>query len=158
MTETSIVHVRSHIGLKNTKWNCEVGKKIYQACNNKRQVIIQQESDQLIYFELENHFLENKGQKIFMQQIKAIDIAEVPEGRQRFKFLAVGFGDCIVRVLSLDPESVLDRISMQALPAVPSSVAMVEVRDQLCLHIGLENGVLQRLMVDSVTAGLSDSR
>ena len=64
-----------------------------------------------------------------MQQIKAIDIGDVPEGRQRFKFLSVGFGDCIVRVLSLDPESVLDRISMRALPAVPSSVAIIQSRD-----------------------------
>lgn len=68
--------------------------------------------------------------------------------------------------MSLDPESCLQRISMQALPATPESVALLDYHDeessitqqQLFLHVGLANGVLLRTVVDNVTGVLSDSR
>lgn len=85
-------------------------------------------------------------------------MGEVPEGRLRFKFLIVGFGDGTVRVLSLEPESCLDRVSMQALPSEPTAVSIAEMNEQLYLHIGLENGVLLRTIIDNITGGLSDSR
>jgi len=47
---------------------------------------------------------------------------------------------------------------MQALPAVPTAASIIEIGDQLCVHIGLENGVLLRTVIDSITGGLSDSR
>ena len=85
-------------------------------------------------------------------------MGEVPEGRQRFKFLIVGFGDATVRVLSLEPESCLERVSMQALPASPTAVSVAEMNERLYLHIGLENGVLLRTVMDNITGGLTDSR
>lgn len=76
--------------------------------------------------------------------------------------------DATVKVLSLDPESCLSRISVQALPTTPSSVCLIEMKNnigamdvdqtQLFLHIGLSNGVLLRAAVDSITGNLSDSR
>lgn len=123
--------------------------------------MIQVESDQLIYFEIDHQqgsLLADKGQKIFKQAIQSLDLAPVPEGRQRFKFLIVGFADSTVRVLSLEPESCLERVSMQALPANPTAVAIIEFNNTLYLHIGLENGVLLRTVIDSITGGLSDSR
>ncbi len=46
------------------------------------------ETDQLIYFELDEASgglltgeLENKGQKIFKQKVRCLDLGEVPEGR-----------------------------------------------------------------------------
>ena len=53
---------------------------------------------------------------------------------------------------------------MQALPALPESVSLVNLireeqsQQQLFLHVGLENGVLLRTVVDNVTGVLSDSR
>ena len=53
---------------------------------------------------------------------------------------------------------------MQALPTsqtgsnAPTAVCIVEMNDQLYLHIGLENGVLLRSIIDNITGGLSDSR
>ena len=82
----------------------------------------------------------------------------MPQGRTRFKFLVVGFGDSTVRVLSLEPESCLARVSMQALPQNPTSLSLCEISDQLHLHIGLENGVLLRTVIDTITGNLSDSR
>jgi splicing factor 3B subunit 3 len=42
VTETSIIHIRSHVSnnLKNTKWSCDIGRKITRACSNSRQLII----------------------------------------------------------------------------------------------------------------------
>ena len=61
-------------------------------------------------------------------------------------------------MLSLEPESSLERVSMQALPAQASACLLVEIDNQLCLHVGLESGVLQRSVVDNITGGISDSR
>lgn len=36
-----------------------------------------------------------------------MDLPEVPEGRTRYKFLAVGFNDNTCRILSLDVDSCL---------------------------------------------------
>jgi len=87
----------------------------------------------------------------------------VPEGRQRSKFLVVGYADNTVKVLSLEPESCLHRISMQVVLSVPESVSLINLKSdfasqQLFLHVGLENGVLLRSVVDNVTGMLTDSR
>ncbi len=78
----------------------------------------------------------------------------MPEGRKRCKFLVVGFADSTgtLRILSLEPETCLQRISTQALPSVAHSVSLMTLgphdtekqNDQLYLHVGLENGVLLR--------------
>jgi splicing factor 3B subunit 3 len=56
------------------------------------------------------------------------------------------------------------------LPGIPESVCLIEMKNtgnvgslgidetQLFLHVGLNNGVLLRTAVDSVTGVLSDSR
>ena len=79
----------------------------------------------------------------------------------RFKFLIAGFSGPLVRVLSLEPESCFNSVSTQALQGNPTAVGILEINDQLYLHIGIENkgvGTLVRTIVDSVTGGLSDSR
>ena len=50
--------------------------------------------------------------RFYETEISCLDLGEVPEGRQRCRFLAVGYLDKTVKVLSLDPESCLQRISM----------------------------------------------
>lgn len=45
--------------------------------------------------------------------IACLDVAPVPEGRQRCRFLAVGMFDGTVRVLSLDPDSTLKVLATQ---------------------------------------------
>lgn len=163
VTTSGIVHVRSHIDptLKNTTWQCDPKRQVVHACSNSRQVVVQIGSDQIIYFELDlqqGGVLVEKGQQIFKQPVRCLSLAPVPAGRMRFKFLIAGFADSTVRVLSLEPESCLDRVSVQALPSAPSAVLLSEINDHLLLHIGLENGVLLRTVVDAVTGGMSDSR
>lgn len=45
--------------------------------------------------------------RFFDSEVACIDIASVPEGRQRCRFLAVGYMDKTVKIMSLDPESCL---------------------------------------------------
>jgi splicing factor 3B subunit 3 len=68
--------------------------------------------------EVENRFFRDS-------EIACLDIGEVPEGRQRCRFLAVCYTDKTVKILSLDPESCLSRISVLGLPAHPESVSLI---------------------------------
>lgn len=76
VTDQSVYHIRSHLGkeYKSTAWHSDPGRKITQACSNSRQLILQIERDQLIYFEV-NDFagkggeLRDAGQKLFKQPI-----------------------------------------------------------------------------------------
>lgn len=45
--------------------------------------------------------------KFFESEVRCLDIGEVPEGRQRCKFLVVGYQDKIVKILSLEPDQQL---------------------------------------------------
>ena len=47
--------------------------------------------------------LQETDKKDMAGDVAAIDLAPVPEGRQRSRFLAVGSYDSTIRVLSLDP-------------------------------------------------------
>ncbi len=56
-------------------------------------------------------------------------LGPTPEGRQRSRFLAVGCADNTVRVISLDPDSCMQSLSMQALTATPESLAITNSVD-----------------------------
>ena len=65
----------------------------------------------------------------------------------------------------MDVTDCLNPLSMQALPAQPESVLVVEMgaddtaqRSSMFLNIGLENGVLLRTVMDAVSGDLSDTR
>lgn len=86
-------------------------------------------------------------------------------GRLRSRFLAVGDYENTVRILSLDHEDVFSSLAVQALPAPPESLCIVRMKSgtdsssgTLFLNIGLNNGVLQRTVIDRVTGELSDTR
>lgn len=118
-------------------------------------------------------------------EIVCMSLGTVPPGEQRSRFLAVGLADETVRIISLDPsvsiylcfihlctftcypQDTLQPLSMQALPAAPESLCVVEMGGGgdrafsvggLFLNIGLQNGVLLRTALDSVTGDLSDTR
>ena len=118
-------------------------------------------------------------------QITAIDLCELPEGRIRSPYLAVADINNNVRILSLDPSNLMERLSVQvsvgrfilraqfpftlllfqALKGDISSLCMAYLRERgadtppsLYLFVGQKDGVLQRTQVDEVTAKLSDMR
>ncbi|KAI8491080.1 Splicing factor 3B subunit 3 [Branchiostoma belcheri] len=103
-------------------------------------------------------------------EVICMALANVPVGEQRCRFLAVGLADDTVRIISLDPADCLQPLSMQALPATPESLCILQMgsgegiddtgprNTMLFLNIGLQNGVLLRTVLDQVTGDLSDTR
>ena len=68
--------------------------------------------------------------EFFHEEIKCIDIGDVPEGRLRSKFMVAGFNDSTVKILSLEPdqpESFLQKVSTLALQANPESVCFLHL-------------------------------
>ena len=59
--------------------------------------------------------------------VQCMALGTVPTGEQRSRFLAIGLSDNTVRVISLDPQDCLQPLSMQALPATPESLCIVEM-------------------------------
>ena len=106
VTQRSLIQIKGRgEGRRRTKWESDKGR-ILQATSNTRQVVIYIEGGQIVYFELDsNTGLLNEIQTEFFQVgIRCLDICEVPEGRVRSKFMAAGFEDNTVRILSLEPD------------------------------------------------------
>ncbi|KAG6375479.1 CPSF A subunit region-domain-containing protein [Boletus reticuloceps] len=141
---------------------------IVAATTNKRQVVVALNSAELVYFELDldGQLNEYQDRKAMGSTVLALSIAEVSEGRQRTPFLAVGCEDQTVRIISLDPESTLETISLQALTAPPSSICIADMLDAsinktqptMFVNIGLQNGVLLRTVLDPLNGQLTDTR
>ena len=144
VSPNGIIHVKAD-GKRN-QWKSSTGKVVH-AISNERQLVVSLEGGEIKYFELDSVGTLNEiGSKIMESEVTCLDVGPIQEGRQRSRFLAVGWDD-IILILSLDPESCLSRISVQALPTAPSSVWLIEMKNnigsmdidqtQLFLHIGL---------------------
>jgi splicing factor 3B subunit 3 len=139
---------------------------------------------EITYFEIDQ-----AGQLVEMKtvdlgkEVSCLDIGEVPVGRSRSSFLAVGDWEERVQVLSLEPNDLLSIRSTMVVPARPESVCLVTmdsettgqsqehstpasssskppsiVQTTMYLNIGLITGVLHRVAVDTTAGTLSDSR
>jgi splicing factor 3B subunit 3 len=136
------------------------------ATTNERQVAVALSSGEVVYFEMDSDgsLAEYDERREMSGTVTCLSLGEVPEGRVRSQFLAVGCDDSTVRVLSLDPDSTLENKSVQALTSAPTSLKIMSMADSssggstLYLHIGLYSGVYLRTVLDEVTGDLSDTR
>ncbi|KAF7782979.1 hypothetical protein Agabi119p4_2355 [Agaricus bisporus var. burnettii] len=150
------------------EWRVPSNKTIVAATTNKRQVVVALSSAELVYFELDldGQLNEYQDRKAMGSTVLALSIGDVPEGRQRTPYLAVGCEDQTVRIISLDPESTLETISLQALTAPPSAICIADMLDAsinkaqptMFVNIGLQNGVLLRTVLDPINGQLTDTR
>ncbi|ORY22136.1 putative U2 snRNA binding protein [Naematelia encephala] len=150
------------------EWPVPPGNTIVAATTNKRQVAIALSTAEIVYFELdeEGSLSEYQEKATLPANATSMSMAEVPEGRRRTPFLAVGCENQTVHVISLEPDSTLTTLSLQALTAPPSSICLAEIfdtsvdknRPTMFLNIGLYNGVLLRTVVDPIDGSLSDTR
>lgn len=151
------------------EWMCPPGRTILCATTNKRQVAIALSTAELVYFELDPEdgtLSEYQDRKELPTNATCLSIAEVPQGRQRTPFLAVGCENQTVHIISLDHENTFTTLSLQALPAPSSSICLAEMfdtsidknRPTMFLNIGLQNGILLRTVVDTVNGELTDTR
>lgn len=148
-------------------WKAPTHRTIRQVATNTRQVVLFLSNGELAYFEYaEGQLNEYEQRKRFDNNITCLAIADVPEGRVRTDFLAVGADDNTVQIISLEENSTLERLSIQALSALPTSLCIVAMEDAagqrlaqtLYLHIGLENGLYLRTILDTTDGSLSDTR
>ncbi|OIW12784.1 hypothetical protein TanjilG_24717 [Lupinus angustifolius] len=153
------------------EWRTPGKRTIAKVGYNRLQVVIALSGGELIYFEVDVTGQLMEVEKHEMSgDVACLDIAPVPEGRQRSRFLAVGSYDKTIRILSLDPDDCMQALSVQSVSSAPESLLFLEVQASvggedgadhpasLFLNAGLQNGVLFRTVVDMVTGQLSDSR
>lgn len=141
---------------------------IVATTTNERQVMVALNNNEIVYFELDmdGQLNEYQERKSMGARVLTLSMAEVPEGRQRTLYVAIGCEDQTVRVISLDPESTLASISIQALTSIPHSICIAEMNDAtidrnhptLFVNIGLANGVLLRTVLDPISGQLTDTR
>jgi splicing factor 3B subunit 3 len=169
-----IVQIHSH-GIRHiygngkvNEWNPPNQRIILHAATNHRQIAIALSGGEIMYFELDNTntLVEFEETIQITSDVTALALGPIPEGRVRFPFLVVGSSDNTVRAFSLDPNAGLSQLSVQAVTANPSSLAILEMMDRehgaeystLYLHIGLTNGIMLRTVIDQVSGTLSDTR
>lgn len=148
------------------EWPAPQHRSIVAAATNERQVAVALSSGEIVYFEMDvdGTLAEYDERRQMSGTVTALSLGEVPEGRVRSSFLAVGCDDSTVRILSLDPDSTLENKSVQALTSAPSALNIMSMADSssggttLYLHIGLYSGVYLRTVLDEVTGELSDTR
>lgn len=171
------------------EWKAPNKRQITCSAINTRQICIALSGGVLVYFEMDQtgQLNEYTDRKEMRADVMSMHIGPVPQGKQRNPFLAVALSDQTVRVISLDPSDCLQPRTMQALPALPESVCIVEfsfsgeeadekkrltpeqqlalgglttieLHVDLILHIGLQNGVLLRATLDPTTGEITDTR
>ncbi|KAF2396395.1 hypothetical protein EJ06DRAFT_483794 [Trichodelitschia bisporula] len=170
--EDSLIQVHPkgirHISANGTQsdWPAPQHRSIVAASTNQQQVAVALSSGEIVYFEadVDGNLNEYEDKKQMTGTVTCLSLGEVPVGRQRSSFLAVGCDDSTVRVLSVDPGSCLENRSVQALTSAPSSLSIMSMADTssggstLYLHIGLYSGVYIRTVLDETTGDLSDTR
>jgi splicing factor 3B subunit 3 len=159
-----IRHIRAdgHVN----EWPAPQHRSIVAATTNERQVAVALSSGEIVYFEMDSDgsLAEYDEKKEMTGTVTCLSLGEVPEGRVRSQFLAVGCDDSTVRILSLDPDDTLKNLSVQGLTSAPSALSIMAMADSssggstLYLHIGLYSGVYLRTVLDEVTGELSDTR
>jgi splicing factor 3B subunit 3 len=151
---------------KVNEWPVPTHRSIVAATTNSRQIAIALSSGEIVYFEMDadGQLAEYEEKREMTGTVTCLSLGEVPEGRVRSNFLAVGCDDSTVRILSLDPDSTLENKSVQALTSAPSALSIISMADSssggetLFLHIGLYSGVYLRTVLDEITGELSDTR
>eukprot|EP00992_Anisonema_acinus_P013135 TRINITY_DN8566_c0_g1_i3.p1 TRINITY_DN8566_c0_g1~~TRINITY_DN8566_c0_g1_i3.p1 ORF type:complete len:1206 (+),score=374.60 TRINITY_DN8566_c0_g1_i3:30-3647(+) len=145
------------------EWKSMGKHNISRAAANERQVVIAQ-GNEVVYFELDpSGGLIDISKQDLGQEVLCVDVGPVPEGRQRSKFLVVGFPDKSVRILALEQD--LTPMARLVCAVEPEAVVLVnmpsetgEVQDNTYLFVGLSNGFLHRCTVDAMSGQISDQR
>ncbi|KAF9771794.1 Pre-mRNA-splicing factor rse1 [Fusarium sp. DS 682] len=148
------------------EWHVPQHRSIVAVATNERQIAVALSSGEIVYFETDSDgsLAEYGGKKEISSTVTCLSLGQVPEGRLRSPVLAVGCEDCTVRILSLDPDSMLESKSIQALTAAPSALSIMAMEDPLSassglyLHIGLSSGIYLRTGLDEITGELTDTQ
>ena len=93
------------------EWKTPGRRRLERAAANERQVAVALAAGEVIYFELDaSGVLAELGTKELGVDATCLDLGDVPAGRARSPFLAVGGSDASLRLLSLDPQELLVQV------------------------------------------------
>ena len=149
------------------EWPTPSHRTIVAASGNERQLVLGLSSAELVFFLMEEDGIlsELEGEMPEMSgKVTALGVGQTPKGQRLAKFAVVGCDDCTIRVISILPDDALERKSLQALSAVPTSLEIVEMVDPhtgvgtTFVHIGLQSGLYLRAVIDEVTGELGEVR
>lgn len=152
-----------------TEWKPELSnnERIIHATCNGYQLAIALNTSQLVYFEVDDEGHLNEYQErvdVPGGGVSCLSIGDLPPGKVRSSFLAIGCGDATIRILSLDLGSTLEPLTVQALTSNASDILISHMKSSedtaavQYLHIGLSNGVYISSVLDSISGQLSDTR
>lgn len=154
-TTTTATNTTTTLGTAKNTGNRTIAK----CAVNAHQVVIAMTGGELFYFEWDNSTqqLLQVEKKDMGQEIACLAIAPVMQSNKS-RFLAVGLFDKTIRIVSLNQEDCFHVMTRQALKAEPESCAMTFINQTCYLHVGLNNGLWVRSVMDPVTGELSDTR
>lgn len=159
---TGVRHIRSD--RRQHEWRAPAQKKIVHAAANPHQVVVALTGGEIYYFQLDQTGqLIEFARKDMGCEVACLDVAPLEAGSMQARFLAVGGADNSVRILSLYPDDCLQSLAIQSLPSLPTAICVVQMEDDtgdevLLLNIGMDDGVLLRVVLDSITGELYDVR
>ena len=169
---SGVRHIRADSSI--VEWQTPGGRPVAKAVVNSGQLVIAIDgtnkasggcATELIYFELNAvGQLSEEGILALDVEVCSLDVGNVPEGRAKFSFLAIGQVDDTVTVLSLERGDMLQQRAVMQVSSRPDDLKFMQpvssgaADSLLSLNVGLQNGVLVRVAVDAVTGTLSDSR
>ena len=148
-------------------WEPPSRRSVVCATMNTRQIAVALSNGDVLYFELDERLEWSEQESMnHSEDVTCLDLPSLPANSLRAPFLAVGYGDRSCRMYSLAPTSLLEELSMLALPKMPSAVALETMRmgaaghttETLLLTVGMEEGVLMRVEVDSRVGKLGEAR
>ncbi|PSN74588.1 hypothetical protein BS50DRAFT_511641 [Corynespora cassiicola Philippines] len=152
-----------------TDWSAPQHTTIVTCASNNRQAAIALSNGSILYFECDQDgSLSMSEEHIYLDtKVNCLAIPEVPDGYVRANFMAVGCSDSTVRIYNVSPDiegNLLESISVQALSAPPTGLAINKMGDQTSrgtsqyLHIGLTSGVYIRSVLDENTGDIGETR
>jgi splicing factor 3B subunit 3 len=158
-----------------SQWNCSGLKQIECASANEGQVLIAVAGGEVTYFELDplTGNLKETATRVMGADVCCLDVGTIPRGRSRSLYAVVGCRDQTVRVVSLEPGSLLTQRSNTALKARPHSVSLqyatlpdssnaadshiTHSNDDLTLLVGLDDGSSLRATIDHITGTIGSN-
>jgi len=166
------------IGQRPSQWHCPGLKRIETASVNESQVLIALAGGEIIYFELDpmSGNLTEASHREMGADVSCLDVGSIPKGRTRSMFAAVGCRDQTVRILSLEPGTLLVQKSSTALKTRVHSVCLQQMlpessdlnvisgdnndnaqQEDTILTVGMEDGSALRAEIDPISGAIGTS-
>ena len=153
-----------------SEWRAPPQRPIVHCSTNTRQIIVALSGGELVYFELDafGQLNEYQDRMAITANITSMSVASVSPKSMRSNQIAIACDDKTIRIVSLEPDTCLQLLSVLGLDAIPESVFIssfdsstgnyFEKTHNMYVHVGLVNGVLLRSTLDPASGQLTDTR